>query len=373
MMEKTCKTIAATLCALITFTSALIGWYYAALPAWVSVENGLPCKGGFSAAQIRTSKEESAYYLGAIPIKSVETAEKQRPMLIPCGTPFGIRLHSQGVMVVSVTKNSPAEQAGIKTGDIITEINGLEICENADVTHSLQTESSVILSRGESTLCINVRPQADSDGELKIGAWVRDSAAGIGTLTFCEPNSMRFGGLGHAVNDETTGELVPLSSGDITAAEIFDVVKGEKGAAGELCGIILPKNTIGELSANTPLGVFGTLCEIPDAKAIPMAFKQEVECGSASILTTLDGDTPREYSIEIERVNLFGMNGSKGMLIRVTDKELLESAGGIVRGMSGSPIIQNGRLIGAVTHVLINDPQRGYAVFAESMLEKMPE
>lgn len=353
-MEKLSKSIAAALCSLITITVAVMGWYYAALPTGVSVEIGARCSGGFSAAEIRGEPKDCTYYLGAIPIKSVDADEKERPMLIPCGTPFGIRLRSDGVMVVSVTKNSPADGAGIKTGDIITEINGNKICENADITESLQAQSSIIITRGESTLCVNVCPQSDSDGELRIGAWVRDSAAGIGTLTFCEPNSLCFGGLGHAVNDETTHAIVPLGGGDITAADIFDVVRGEKGAAGELCGVILSKSSIGELFANTSLGVFGTIDETPSGKAIPMAFRQEVECGAASILTTIDGNSPREYSIEIERVNLFGMNGSKGMLIRVTDSELLETTGGIVRGMSGSPIIQNGRLVGAVTHVCVN-------------------
>lgn len=371
IMEKTVRFISSALCLALASAAAVIGWFYAALPASVSAERGSPCTGAFSAADIRTNGGECGYYLGAIPIKPALVTPTERPMLIPCGTPFGIRLRSEGVMVVGVTKNSPAERAGIKKGDVITEVNGAPIQTNADITTALGEESTVLLTRGDSTLCVSVQPFCDPDGALKMGAWVRDSAAGIGTLTFYEPKTGAFGGLGHAVSDETTGSRVPLSSGEITAAEIYDIVKGKQGAAGELCGVILPDTVAGSLAANTAVGVFGTLNEPVSGEALPMAFRQEVKCGPATILATLDGGTPREYSIEIERVNLLGMNGSKGMVIRITDPDLLEAAGGIVRGMSGSPIIQDGRLAGAVTHVLINDPERGYAVFAQSMLEEM--
>lgn len=370
-MEKMSRTVSSLLCTLIAATAVVIGWYYAALPASVCAERGSPCMGTLSAASLRHEGGECRYYLGAIPIKPAQVTPTERPELIPCGTPFGIRLRSDGVMVVSVTKNSPAERAGIKSGDVITEVNGTQILTNSDISGALDENSTVLLTRGDSSLALSVQPFYDPDGGLKIGAWVRDSAAGIGTLTFCDPKTRSFGGLGHAVNEETTGARVPLSSGEITAAEIFDIVKGEHGAAGELCGVILPDETAGILAANTAVGVFGELCELPCREPVPMAFRQEVCCGAATILTTIDGGAPREYSIEIERVNLLGINGSKGMVIRITDPELLEATGGIVRGMSGSPILQNGRLAGAVTHVLINDPERGYAVFAQSMFEEM--
>lgn len=374
-MEKTAKKISSVLCGAITLAAAVISGFYTALPASVSADITQPCaSGGFSGAQLREKDGEWGYYVGAIPIKTADITRKERPSLIPCGTPFGIKLRSEGVMVVAVTEGSPAAEGGIKKGDIITRINGEKVHCNDDVTAALTNQSEILLKRGDSELSLTCCPNRDEDtGCLKMGAWVRDSAAGIGTMTFCDPETGTFGGLGHAVSDITTGALVPLASGEITAADIYDIVRGEQGAAGELCGALFPEEITGRLSANTPVGVFGTLSELPQGEAVPVAFRQEVKTGSAYILATLDGKEPKAYSIEIERVNLLGINSSKGMVIRITDPELLAEAGGIVRGMSGSPIIQNGMLVGAVTHVLVNDPERGYAVFAETMLEQMLE
>lgn len=372
-MEKTAKIFSSALCGALMLSAAIITYYYAALPAGISTDSSAECaSGSFSGAEIRECGGECGYFFGAIPIKKAQTVEQERPMLIPCGTPFGIKLRSEGVMVIAVTEGSPAAQSGLKKGDIITEVNGEKISTSEELSACLLSESSLLVSRGDSSLSVSCSPKCDPDsGCLKIGAWVRDSAAGIGTMTFCDPETGKFGGLGHAVSDVTTGDLVPLASGEITRADIYDIVKGEQGAAGELCGALYPDSKTGELSANTPVGVFGTLCDIPDSEPIPVAFRQEVKTGPAYILATISGTAPRAYSIEIERINLLGINGSKGMVIKITDPELLEEAGGIVRGMSGSPIIQDGMLVGAVTHVLVNDPQRGYAVFAESMIEQM--
>ena len=274
-------------------------------------------------------------------------------------------------MVVAVRDGSPAAEAGLKKGDVILGINGEDICTDEELSAALLPENTIRLRRGDSELCLDCAACGSGDGGRKIGAWVRDSAAGIGTLTFYDPESGKFGGLGHSVSDATTGETVPLLSGEITSADIYDIVRGSEGEAGELCGALLPDSVKGQLSANTSVGVFGELNETPCGSAIPAAFRQEVKTGSAYILTTVSGTTPKKYSIEIERINLLGLGGSKSMLIRITDPELIEQTGGIVRGMSGSPIIQDGKLVGAVTHVLVNDPERGYAVFAQSMLEEM--
>lgn len=309
-------------------------------------------------------------------INSVNAAVQcdSRCVVVPGGMPFGIKIRSNGVMVISVTENSPAARAGIKTADIISIVNEIPVSTNAELAAAIQTrsETTILLRRNDAEILVTLTPVSEN-GFLKIGAFVRDSAAGIGTLTFCEPETRVFGGLGHSVSDVTTGSAVPLGSGEITSAEIYDVVKGKEGSPGELCGIILSDDNIGEISSNTGVGVFGTLSEDNAGsfgEPLPVAYRREVETGAASILTTADGGAPREYSIEIERMNLLDMNGSKAMVIHITDEDLLSQTGGIVRGMSGSPILQNGMLVGAVTHVFLNDPTRGYGVFADTMLSQ---
>lgn len=372
MVKKRIKIFSGTAAALAALITAAFGFFYAALPCNINAEaNSDFSGGGFSPAVLRKTEDGFAYFLGNILIKNAEVSLQNRPEVIPCGTPFGIKLRSDGVMVVAVAEKSPAEKAGIRTGDVIVGVNGRTVRTNSDIKENVMLSpgsANIILRRNGSELSLSLVPEK-AENELKIGAWVRDSAAGIGTLTFFEPESGVFGGLGHAVSDVSTGGAVPFGSGEITAAEIYDVIRGKEGSAGELCGTILPNSTIGELSENASTGVFGTLDEPFCGEAVPIAFRQEVQTGAASVLTTVDGGGPREYSIEIERINLLDMGGSKGMVIRITDEELLEKTGGIVRGMSGSPIIQNGRLAGAVTHVLVNDPTRGYAVFAESMAQ----
>ena len=291
--------------------------------------------------------------------------------LIPCGTPFGIKVKSCGVMVIETEDHSPAENAGIKSGDVITAVNGMAVSTNSEIADAIQMDcnsTEIVLSRKTGKLTLSAKPEK-VDGTYKLGMWVRDSAAGIGTLTFYNPADDSFGGLGHGVNDPTTGKAVPLGSGEITGAAIYDIVKGEEGTAGELCGAIYPADAIGSVSSNTEAGVFGKLFAPKEGQAIPVAKREEIHSGKATVLTTVDDTGVGEYDIEIVRMNFFDPDGSKGMLIRITDSRLLEKTGGIVKGMSGSPIIQDGKLAGAVTHVLIKDPTCGYAITAESMLK----
>lgn len=359
--------------------AALYAYLYAVLPINISAETGVRLGDvGFAPAALKATESGAEYFLGSIPIKRAAVTEQERRCVIPCGKPFGIRILSDGVMVVGAADGSPAKKAGLREGDVIVSVNGTDVCSNEELAAAIRESgqesggmAEIVYRRGESSVSVNVETML-SDGVPKIGAWVRDSAAGIGTLTFIDPETGVFGGLGHAVSDASTGDPVPFGRGEITAADIYDIIPGEKGCAGELCGAMLPEE-LGEITSNTATGVFGKLGD-PDfeltAKPVPAAFRQEVKPGAATILTTIDGSEPREYAIEIERINLADLKGAKGMLIRITDPELLEKTGGIVRGMSGSPILQNGRLAGAVTHVLVGDPARGYAVFAESMLEK---
>lgn len=372
-MNKTIsKFIIGTAAALTSCVTAAICCFYAVLPCNISVPAGGFEGGGFSVASLRETNGGLCYYLGEVPIKTVSAIEKERPKVTLCGTPFGIKVRSNGVLVISAAEHSPAAEAGIKSGDVITEVNGKPVCTNAEFAEAVQGGSDktcIVLERGGGTISVALTPEKHGD-KLKVGLYVRDSAAGIGTLTFFDKETGVFGGLGHAVNDASTGDEIPLKSGEITRAEIFDVVCSKEGCAGELCGKIFSEDTIGELTQNTSSGVFGTLDCPVDGKEYEAAFRHEVHTGKATVLTTINGTEPREYDIEIERINLFGLEGSKGMVVRITDEALLSETGGIVRGMSGSPIIQDGRFAGAVTHVLVNDPQRGYAIFAENMLNQ---
>lgn len=371
MFKKLTKIFSGTAAAAAAFLTAALCCFYAVLPCNISVAAEGFEGGGFSAAVLKQTDSGLCYYIGDIPIKTAFAVAKERKSVVLCGTPFGIKLRSDGVMVISSVEHSPAAEAGIKSGDIITEVNGRNVFTNSEFSDAVQQNphgTSIILERDGDEICIALTPE-NHGGQLRVGLYVRDSAAGIGTLTFCDSKTGIFGGLGHAVSDTSTGSEIPLKSGEITQADIFDVVKSKEGTAGELCGKIISDCIIGEISQNTPSGVFGTLYEPVSGIEYETSFRHEVHTGAATILATVNGEEPKEYSIEIERINLFDLEGSKGMVIRITDEELLEKTGGIVRGMSGSPIIQDGRFAGAVTHVLVNDPTRGYGIFAENMIE----
>ncbi len=365
--------ITKALCSLLCTAAFGITGFGAALPNSISVEAG-SIKGGFFGTELRVNGDGNvSYYFGDIPIKEVDVSVVERPMLVPCGTPFGIKLRTDGVMAVSVKEGSPAAVGGIKEGDIIKTVNGEAVSSNSSLSSAIQLcpdECEIILRRGDSEKRVTVSPYLDC-GLYKIGLWVRDSAAGIGTMSYYNPATSDFGGLGHPVSDVTTGELMPLKSGEITEASITGIVKGQSGSPGELCGTLSSGEIIGRISKNTDCGIFGKAELAPtSSEPIPMAFRQEVKKGSATILTTVDGQNPKEYSIEIEHINLIDMDSSKSMVIRITDTELLDKTGGIVCGMSGSPILQDGMIVGAVTHVFLNDPQKGYAIFCETMLNE---
>lgn len=341
------------------------------------VENGVTAaSGNANATQTGTIK-----LFGLFPIKTTKIDTVAEKMLVPCGTPFGIKMFTDGVLVVGVNDVqtgsgavNPAKSAGLKLGDSIISINGKNMYTNEDVGAAVAASEGkslrlVIKRNGESHALTLTPVKSDSDGKYKAGIWVRDSSAGIGTVTYYDPSNNCFGGLGHAICDVDTGEILPLMSGEIVEVNINGVVKGQAGTPGELRGAFVSPRAVGSLLLNNETGVFGLMdyCPQTTAKAMPLAMKQEVKIGKATILTTLDGKAPREYEIEIERASIGSTNLTKNMIIKVTDPELLAKAGGIVQGMSGSPIIQNGKLIGAVTHVLVNDPTKGYGIFAENM------
>ncbi len=299
--------------------------------------------------------------------------------LVPVGHTVGIKLFSRGVLVVKLAEgNTPAKACGLTAGDVIVQCAGNPITSTEQFQSLLQDaagESAKLeVRRGTKLLDLSViADDNDGDGKFAIGAWIRDSMAGIGTMTFYDPESNTFGALGHGVTDVDTAALMPFSSGSILPSTVKTVKRGETGAAGELKGNFDMTVDTGDLYANTSSGVFGTLTdqelmERLGDKALPVAENDQVHTGKATILANVDGDTVKEYEIEITKI-LSTDPAGRNLLITVTDPELLEKTGGIVQGMSGSPILQDGRLAGAVTHVLLGDPTRGYGLLIRNMLE----
>lgn len=311
------------------------------------------------------------------------TAEYERPVLYVCGMPFGIKLLTDGVIVTGFAKIgsgedifelSPAGKAGIEKGDVITEINGEKITSSGNMSELISEcdeRAELTYVRDDCEYTAEVEIKCDSDGEKRIGLWVRDSTAGIGTMTFYDPESGGCAGLGHAVCDVDTGEILPLGSGQTVPAVITGVKPGECDCPGELCGTLTPSTVTGHITDNCNCGLYATLCETDIKGAeMPLAFSNEIKCGEAYIISTVDGGEPQKYSVQIESIDADSTD-NKNMVIKVTDRTLIEKTGGIVQGMSGSPIVQDGKLVGAVTHVFVSDPEHGYGIFAQTMYEHL--
>ena len=317
---------------------------------------------------------------GIIPIKDVTVSYVNSPKLIPSGEAFGLKMLTDGVMITEYgtvegasSVLSPAKEGGLLPGDVIVSANGVKISSGDQLTKAVQlngAQTNLTILRGEEKIHISLTPaKSKTDGLYKLGIWTRDSCAGIGTITYYDPQNSSYGGLGHSVCGTDTGNILPLSQGETVPVSINNVIKGLNGCPGELCGTFLSAAATGSILMNTDCGIFGESFNIPQSGAIPLGLKQEVEIGEATVLTTLEGSTPKPYTVMIEKVNFNSDSAVKNMVIRITDKELLAKTGGIVQGMSGSPIIQNGKLVGAVTHVFVNDISRGYGIFAENMYD----
>lgn len=302
--------------------------------------------------------------------------------VIPVGRTVGIKLFSDGVLVVGLSDvqgaqktRSPARAMGLKVGDVITHVNGKEVDTIEQVQTAIQTLAgrpmTLKVTRQDKQLQLSGSAACTAQGGYQLGAWIRDSMAGIGTMTFYDPHSKVFGALGHGVNDVDTARLMTMQSGSILYSTVNDVKKGCAGEPGELHGSFDAQRDLGRLYANTDAGIFGTM-EQPVTEAvqpIPIAARDEVRPGAATILSNVAGDEVKEYQVDIVHVYPAQAGELRNLMLKVTDPELLEKTGGIVQGMSGSPIIQNGKLVGAVTHVLVNDPTRGYGIFIENMLD----
>ena len=299
--------------------------------------------------------------------------------LIPCGDVLGISIMSEGLLVTDTAelinnegkKTAPAEKAGIKCGDRIISADGNRISSSEQLTQYVKNRNNDIIltiKRNEETINTVITPVL-CDTSYKLGIWVKDSCAGIGTLTFVDPQNNNFGALGHGISDIDTNTLIVCRDGKIMSCNVHSPTKGKKGTPGELNGS-LGSEVFGDFSLNTENGLFGTVTNIDHFKSrIPLetASFSEIRPGHATILSDVDGTGVKEYDIEIKKAAYGNLNG-KNIEFSVTDKKLIEKTGGIVCGMSGSPLVQNGKLIGAVTHVFVNDPTRGYGIFIENML-----
>ena len=288
--------------------------------------------------------------------------------LIPVGKAVGIKLFADGVLVVSVSPGS-----GLKEGDILLTFNGEKIRSTEHLQAMLaengETAAELTVQRDGKTLEVTASPVVCEDGGIRLGAWIRDSMAGVGTLTYYDPATGSYGALGHGITDVDTAELMPLASGSIMETMVKAVKKGQRGDPGELKGDFTVQRDVGTVTVNSNEGIFGTVEDAGfiSGEAVSVAEPEEVHAGEASILCTMSGSDTRAYEVEILRVNPRSRDG-RDLLLRVTDPELLETTGGIVQGMSGSPILQDGRLVGAVTHVLVANPAEGYGIFLENML-----
>ena len=324
--------------------------------------------------------------LGMIPLKSIEVQKVDNLKVSLGGIPIGVRVSSDGVIVVGYSEieinnnkeESPGKLGGLEIGDIILKINDIEVYNATDLLKIIKESDNGLLKmdilRHNQNLTKTIQCKKEDDEDYKIGLWVRDSTAGVGTMTFYDPLSSKFGALGHPITDCDTNEPFLIKKGDILDSSIISVRKGEKGSPGELRGVFVNEdNPCVNIEKNTQSGIYGKIennntlnqkCTL-----IPVGFKNEITIGKAKIVTTIDENGPQEYDIEIEKLMDQNAPDSKSMVIKITDEKLLGKTGGIVQGMSGSPIIQNGKLIGAVTHVLVNKPDTGYGIYIEWMLQ----
>ena len=301
------------------------------------------------------------------------SAEESRRTLTLGGIPFGMKLFSDGVLVVNVDDSfdSPALEAGIKTNDVIKKAGGETVTTNEQLREIIESSGGedieLSVFRGKSPISMTLTPELSSDGVYTAGMWVKDSTAGIGTVTYFDERSMSFGALGHGICDNETGMLMPLAKGEIMSATVTGLNRAQKGYAGGLVGY-MGDEALGEITLNNDFGIYGRYHRPMEGRTIEAASDSEIHTGDAVIISTLDEEGAKEYTVAIETLSLSDISG-QNMILRVTDSALLDKAGGIIQGMSGSPIVQDGRLVGAVTHVFVNSPERGYGISIGNMLK----
>lgn len=324
---------------------------------------------------------------GTIPVKEVNVNVIPKTMVVPLGNAIGMKLYTKGVLVVGMSqietdkneKKKPYENSGIEQGDTILEINNNIVGNTEELIKEVENSKGNTINikylRDDKTMQTDITP-VKSKNTYKIGLWVRDATAGVGTLTFYEPSTNLFMALGHGISDIDTEEIVNIANGELVTANIVSITKGRKGYPGEIRGTIDEGKTIGTIYKNTNFGVYGTVknknyLEADLTQEMEVAPRNEIKEGKAQIICQLENSAKKKYDIEIEKVYINNNQNNKSMLIKITDKELLEKTGGIIQGMSGAPIIQEEKFVGAVTNVLVNDPTQGYGVFADIMIKEM--
>jgi stage IV sporulation protein B len=350
---------------------------------------------GSSSFVLRGNKNEKVKLainlLGLIPLKTMVVEAVPRIRVIPCGNTIGIKIYTKGALVVGQSQvigidgrtHEPYRISDIRPGDYFLEINNKKVKNIQDITGIMKQSTgqslNIKINRSGSIINKNITPiKSYSDNKYKIGLWLRDSTVGIGTMTFYDQSSRVFGALGHGITDIDTGTLMEVGKGEILRSNVISIKKGFRGSPGELRGSFLEsRKQLGDVFENTTSGIYGIVNDsqniVPKNKPMPIALKSEVKEGPAQILCNISGNSVEAYNIIIQKLFRQSVNTSKSMVIKITDQRLLNYTGGIVQGMSGSPIIQDGKIVGAVTHVLVNDPSRGYGIFIENMIQKIQE
>lgn len=325
---------------------------------------------------------------GTFPLKRLDIRVLPETKVIPGGQSIGVKLKAAGVLVVGyhqIQTNqglvNPAEKAQIEVGDYIVKVNGKPVQSVQDISQEIRKAGSMnqplqlTVQREKKQFTTQLKPALDvKEKQYRLGIYIRDSVAGVGTLTFYDPATKKFGALGHVISDIDTGQPIKIGGGKVVRSNVTSIQKGESGEPGEKRAIFFREDQVlGNIEKNTPFGIFGQMEQKPDQglknEPIPIALREQVKEGPAKILTVVDGQKVEEFDVLITHVTRQNFPATKGLIIKVTDKRLLEKTGGIVQGMSGSPILQNGKIIGAVTHVFVNDPTSGYGTFIEWMLQ----
>ncbi len=325
---------------------------------------------------------------GTIPVKEINVNVIPKTKVIPLGNLVGIKMYTSGVLVVGMSeiegdnkqKYKPYLNSGIEEGDMIVEMNSEKINNTNElinvVNDSKGKEIQIKYVRDDKIITTSITPIKSESNEYKLGLWVRDAAAGVGTLTFYEPSTGNFAALGHGIVDVDTGGILNIANGELVNSRLVSIQRGEKNNPGEIKGSIDSGVKIGEIGKNTNFGVFGLVSnkgnlDLSNTKEYEVALRSEIQTGDAEIICELEEGKKEVYKIEIEKIYTSNNYDNKSMLIKITDERLLEKTGGIIQGMSGSPIIQNGKFIGAITNVLVSDPTTGYAIFGDLMIKKM--
>ena len=328
-------------------------------------------------------KTLSVSFLNIFNIKEIEINEIPQAEVVPLGNIVGLRLYASGVLVIGKTEikgEKPYKTSTIKEGDLITAVNSKKVETTTDLITSVNDSKGnsieITYVREGIIYTTTIEPVKTDKDEYKLGLWVRDGAIGVGTISYYEPSTKYFAALGHPIIDTDTGEIVSIKEGELVNASVISIKKGEGGNPGEIKGSLKSDEKIGQISTNTEFGIYGTLdnlssLNIDKENKIKVALREEIKTGDAKVLLTLEDGIRKEYDVKIKKIYKNNDKDNKSMLIEIVDEDLKNLTGGIIQGMSGAPLIQNGKFIGAITHVLVNNPELGYAVFGDLMIKQM--